>query len=39
MDGASGVDLISLAAYLFLLSQADAAKRIADMLGISAYER
>jgi hypothetical protein len=37
--GKRGGDLISLASYLFGLSQADAARRIADMLGISAYER
>jgi hypothetical protein len=32
--GQRGGDLISLAAYLFTLSQADAAKRVADMFGI-----
>lgn len=32
--GDRGGDLISLGAYLFGLSQADAAKRTADMLGI-----
>ena len=36
--GDKGGDLISLAAYLFGLSQADAAKRVAEMIGISAYE-
>jgi hypothetical protein len=33
--GASGGDLISLAAYLFSIGQAEAARRIADMLGVS----
>ena len=37
-SGDRGGDLISLAAYLFSLNQAEAAKRVADMLGISAYE-
>ena len=32
--GASGGDPVSLAAYLFALSQTDAARRLADMLGI-----
>ena len=32
--GASGGDLISLAAYLFSMGQAEAARRIADMLGV-----
>jgi hypothetical protein len=36
--GDSGGDLISLAAYLFKLSQADAARKIADMIGIEAHE-
>lgn len=36
--GDRGGDLISLAAYLFDLSQADAAKRLAEMLGESPYE-
>jgi len=36
--GDKGGDLVSLAAYLFGLSQAEAAKRVAEMLGISAYE-
>jgi hypothetical protein len=36
--GDRGADLISLAAYLFRLSQAEAALRIADMIGISPYD-
>lgn len=36
--GDAGGDLVSLAAYLFKIKQGDAAKRIADMLGISAYD-
>ena len=32
--GASGGDLISLAAYLFAIGQAEAARRVADMLGV-----
>ena len=36
--GDRGGDLISLAAYIFRLDQSDAAKRIADMIGIDAYE-
>jgi hypothetical protein len=36
--GDSGGDLISLAAYLFDLSQAEAATRLARMLGESLYE-
>ena len=32
--GASGGDLISLAAYLFSIGQAEAARGIADMLGV-----
>ena len=36
--GDRGADLISLAAYLFRLSQADAALRVADMLGIDPYD-
>ncbi len=36
--GDSGGDLISLAAYLFHLSQAEAAKGLAEMLGESLYE-
>jgi hypothetical protein len=37
--GDRGGDLIALAAYLHRLNQADAAKRIADMLGIDPYEQ
>jgi hypothetical protein len=37
-SGDRGGDLISLAAYLFNLNQAEAAKRVAEMLGISPYE-
>lgn len=37
--GSKGGDLISLAAYLFGLNQADAAKRVAQMLGIDPYDR
>jgi hypothetical protein len=33
--GASGGDPISLAAYIFGLSQSDAARRLADMLGVN----
>jgi hypothetical protein len=33
-----GGDLVALAAYLFQISQTDAALRIAEMLGVSAYE-
>lgn len=36
--GDKGGDLISLAAYLFDLNQAEAARRLADMLGISPFE-
>jgi hypothetical protein len=36
---ASGGDLTSLAAYLFHLKQGHAAVKIADALGISAYEQ
>ncbi|WP_315701861.1 MULTISPECIES: hypothetical protein [unclassified Bradyrhizobium] len=32
-----GGDLISLAAYLFRLSQGEAARRVAEMLGIDPY--
>jgi hypothetical protein len=35
----SGGDPVSLAAYLFGLSQVDAARRLADMLGIDAEAR
>jgi hypothetical protein len=34
--GDKGGDLVSLAAFLFGLTQAEAAKRVADMLGIDA---
>lgn len=37
-SGDKGGDLIALAAYLFGLSQVDAAKRVADMLGLDPYE-
>ncbi len=37
--GDCGGDLVSLAAYLFDLDQRDAAIRIADMTGVSPYER
>jgi len=37
-SGDRGGDLISLAAFLFGLKQAEAAVKIADMLGVSAYE-
>jgi len=36
--GDSGGDMISLAAYLFDLSQAQAALRLAEMLGVKAYD-
>jgi hypothetical protein len=36
--GAAGGDLIALAAYLFHLSQGDAAAKVAGMLGITAHE-
>lgn len=36
--GDVGGDLISLAAFLFEIDQAEAARRVADMLGIDAYE-
>jgi len=36
---ASGGDLISLAAYLFRLKQGQAAVKIADALGVNAYEQ
>jgi len=32
--GAAGGDVVSLAAYLFNLTQAEAARRVADMLGV-----
>ena len=37
--GDKGGDLIALAAYLHRMTQADAAKRLADMLGIDPYEQ
>ena len=36
--GDRGGDLVSLAAYLFRLKQADAARRVADMLGVNPYD-
>jgi hypothetical protein len=36
--GDRGRDLVALAAYLFDLKQDEAAKRVADMLGVEAYE-
>lgn len=36
--GDGGRDLIALAAYLFNLRQDEAARRVADMLGISAFD-
>jgi hypothetical protein len=36
--GDRGGDLISLAAYIFHLDQGEAAKRIADMVGVDVYE-
>lgn len=38
-SGDRGGDLISLAAYLFGLSQVEAAKRVAEMIGIDPYDR
>lgn len=37
--GNKGGDLISLAAYLFGLNQAEAAKRVAEMMGLDPYDR
>jgi hypothetical protein len=37
--GDRGGDLVSLAAYLFNLSQADAALKVADMLGVNPYDQ
>jgi hypothetical protein len=37
--GDRGGDLVSLAAYLFKLSQADAALRVAEMIGVDPYEQ
>ena len=36
--GAAGGDLVSLAAYLFRLKQGEAAVRVAEAIGIDAYE-
>jgi hypothetical protein len=36
--GDSGGDLVSLAAYLFRLKQGEAALKIAEMLGVDAYD-
>jgi hypothetical protein len=36
--GNRGADLVSLAAYLFKLSQAQAALKIADMIGVEPYD-
>jgi hypothetical protein len=36
--GDAGGDLIALAAFLFNLNQGDAARRVAEMLGVSLYE-
>jgi hypothetical protein len=37
--GERGGDLVSLAAYLFRLPQAEAALKVADMVGIEPYEQ
>ena len=37
-SGERGGDLVALAAFLFSLNQADAAKRVAEMLGLDPYE-
>jgi hypothetical protein len=37
--GDRGGDLVSLAAYLFKLSQADATLKVADMIGVDPYEQ
>ena len=37
--GASGGDLVSLAAYLAGVSQGEAARELADMLGVPLYEQ
>jgi hypothetical protein len=37
--GDRGGDLTALAAYLFKLSQADAALKVADMIGVEPYEQ
>ena len=36
--GDRGNDLVSLAAYLFNLSQKDAALKVADMIGVESYD-
>lgn len=36
--GEAGADLISLAAYLFKLSQGEAALKVADMIGVQPYD-
>ncbi|ACK50487.1 conserved hypothetical protein [Methylocella silvestris BL2] len=36
--GDAGGDLVSLAAYLFGLSQVEAARKVADMLGVDLFE-
>ena len=36
--GDKGGDVTSLAAYIFKIDQAEAARRVADMIGIDAYE-
>jgi hypothetical protein len=36
--GARGSDLIALAAYVYQISQRDAALKIADMIGVSPYD-
>lgn len=36
--GDTGGDLISLAAFLFRIDQGEAARRVADMLGVSPYD-
>ena len=36
--GDRGADLVSLAAYLFRLSQAAAALKVADMIGVEPYD-
>jgi hypothetical protein len=36
--GAAGGDLVALAAYVFRLKQGEAALKVAEMLGISAYD-
>ena len=36
--GAAGGDLVALASYLFRLKQGEAAKKVAEALGIAAYD-